>query len=247
MHINLKGKRALVTGASRGIGKAIAHALASAGADVVGTATTDKGASAINEALGGFSAACKAMVLDVSNKNSIDAFFNSCKDNSLTFDILVNNAGITRDNLAIRMSDEEWQQVINTNLSSVYYMIKGVLRPMTKERSGRIINISSVVATTGNPGQLNYVASKAGIEAMTKTLARELGSRNILVNSVAPGFIVTDMTESLSSDQKEAMSANIPLARMGQPEDVANAVVYLCSDQASYITGQTIHVNGGMA
>ena len=246
MQISLQGKKALVTGASRGIGKAIARALASAGAEVVGTATTEQGAAAVNQALGEFSA-CRGMVLDVSEKDSIAALFAACKDSSLTFDILVNNAGITRDNLMLRMSDDEWQQVINTNLSSVYHMIKGVLRSMTKARSGRIINISSVVATTGNPGQVNYVASKAGIEAMTKTLARELGSRNVLVNSVAPGFIATDMTESLSDEQKGAISANIPLARMGQAEDIANAVVYLCSEQASYITGQTLHVNGGMA
>lgn len=246
MIINLQGKVALVTGASRGIGKAIAYALAAAGAEVVGTATTEKGAAAISEALHEFSA-CRGMVLDVSDKSSIAALFAHCKENAVTFDILVNNAGITRDNLMLRMSDDEWQEVIDTNLSSVYYMIKGVLRSMTKARSGRIVNISSVVASVGNPGQVNYVASKAGIEAMTQTLARELGSRNVLVNSVAPGFIATDMSESLSNEQKEAISDNIPLGRMGKAEEIANAVVYLCSGQASYITGQTLHVNGGMA
>ena len=246
MQVTLNEKKALVTGASRGIGKAIAQALAASGAKVIGTATTEKGAEAISEYLQQQGASGSGMVLNVSSTDAIQHFFARCAEQQHTFDILVNNAGITRDNLLMRMSDDEWQDVIDTNLSSVYHMIKAVIRPMMKSRWGRIVNISSVVASSGNPGQVNYVASKGAIEAMTKTLSKELGSRNILVNSVAPGFIATDMTDKLTDEQKKAITTNIPLARMGQPEDIAASVLFLCSEQSAYITGQIIHVNGGM-
>lgn len=242
----LNDKIALVTGASRGIGKAIAMALASAGAQVVGTATTDKGAEAIGNYLKAAGHKGQGMVLDVSSQASIDGLMEKMTAGIGAPNILVNNAGITRDNLLMRMKEDEWQSILDTNLSSVYRMSKAVVRAMMKAKSGRIINIGSVVGSMGNAGQTNYAAAKAGLLGFTKSLARELGSRGITVNAVAPGFIDTDMTKALSEEQCNALLAAIPLGRLGVPDDIAQAVLFLASPHAAYITGETLHVNGGM-
>lgn len=240
--VNLEGKVALVTGASRGIGKAIALALAGQGATVIGTATSENGASAIADYLQGGS----GKVLDVSSSESIDALLKAIKEEYGDIDILVNNAGITRDNLLMRMKEDEWQSILDTNLTSIFRMSKAVLRPMMKKRSGRIINIGSVVGSSGNPGQVNYAAAKAGLIGFTKSMAREIASRGITVNVVSPGFIDTDMTKALTDDQKSAIMKDIPSERLGKPEEIAATVAFLASDGAAYITGETIHVNGGM-
>jgi len=239
----LTGKVALVTGASRGIGAAIARALADAGARVVGTATSGMGAEAISSSLGNCG---RGMVLDVSSDESVEAALADMQATEGAPLIVVNNAGITRDNLLMRMKPEEWNDVISTNLSGVYRVSKGCLRGMMKARYGRIVNIASVVGVMGNAGQANYAAAKAGIIGFSKSMAREVGSRDITVNVVAPGFIDTDMTRVLTEDQRTAMLGQIPLARLGEPEDIAAAVVFLASDAGRYITGETLHVNGGM-
>jgi 3-oxoacyl-[acyl-carrier protein] reductase len=235
---------ALVTGASRGIGKAIALELARQGAIVVGTATSENGAAAITEYLQAFGG--KGVVLNVTDAAACAAVVADTAASFGSLSILVNNAGITQDQLAMRMKDEEWDNVISTNLSAVGRLSRAVLRGMMKAKHGRIINITSVVASSGNPGQMNYAAAKAGVEGMTRALAREIGSRNITVNSVAPGFIDTDMTKSLGAEQHSALLGQIPLGRLGAPEDIAHAVAFLASPQAAYITGSTMHVNGGM-
>jgi 3-oxoacyl-[acyl-carrier protein] reductase len=240
------GELALVTGASRGIGRACALALGRAGAKVVGTATSQGGADAIGAYFAEAGIAGKGMVLDVGDAASIEAFLGAVDAEFGAPYVLVNNAGITRDNLLLRMKEEEWQAVIQTNLTSVFRLSKAVLRGMMKQRKGRIINIASVVGVIGNPGQANYCAAKAGIIGFTKSLAREVGSRNITANTVAPGFIDTDMTKALTDDQRNSMLAGVPLARLGQPEDIAAAVLFLASPGASYVTGETLHVNGGM-
>ncbi len=237
---------ALVTGASRGIGEAIALALGDAGATVIGTATSDAGAAAIGENLAARQIKGAGMQLNVADADSISACLQRISDEFGAPDILVNNAGITRDTLLMTMKDEQWEEIINTNLSSVYRMCKSVIRPMMKKRGGRIINISSVVGATGNPGQTNYAAAKAGLVGFGKSLAREIGSRGITVNTVAPGFIDTDMTRELAEDQRAALAGQIPLGRLGSVDEVAAAVVFLASPAAAYITGETIHVNGGM-
>lgn len=239
----LKDKIALVTGASRGIGKAVALALAEQGATVVGTATTEQGAQGITDELGAYGG--RGVVLNVTDDAACDSLLAELAKEGGPH-ILVNNAGITRDGLAMRMKDEEWLDVIQTNLNAVFRLCRGVMRPMMKAREGRIINLTSVIASVGNPGQANYAAAKAAVAGMSRSLASELGSRNITVNCVAPGFIDTDMTRSLSEETTDAMLSRIPLSRFGQPEDIANAVVFLASPQASYITGTTLHVNGGM-
>ncbi|MBK1780991.1 3-oxoacyl-ACP reductase FabG [Advenella sp. WQ 585] len=239
----LTGQVALVTGATRGLGKAIALELAKRGATVIGTATSEAGAQGINAELSGFGG--RGVVLDVTNAASCDALLAELAKEGAPH-ILVNNAGITRDGLAMRMKDEDWSAVMDTNLGSVFRMSRGVLKAMMKARSGRIINVTSVVGSSGNPGQANYAAAKAGVAGMSRALARELGSRNITVNCVAPGFIDTDMTRALGESQTTALLGQIPLGRLGQPEDVANAVAFLASPAAAYITGTTLHVNGGM-
>jgi 3-oxoacyl-[acyl-carrier protein] reductase len=247
MTLPLEGKTALVTGASRGIGRAIALELAQAGADVVvNYAGSERAAAEVVstiEALGRRSLAIQA---DVGNSEQAEEMVKQTLEAFGRLDILVNNAGITRDNLIMRMKEEEFDQVIHTNLKGVFNCIKAVTRPMMKQRSGRIVNISSVVGVLGNPGQANYVAAKAGVIGLTKSAARELASRNITVNAVAPGFIVTDMTDKLSDEAKDALLQQIPVARLGQPEDIARTVRFLVSEEAAYITGQTIHVDGGM-
>ena len=242
----LEGKTALVTGASRGIGQAIAIQLGKAGATVIGTATTEAGAEAIGVHLSDAGIAGRGMRLDVTDSDSVAGVIKAVATDFSAPSILVNNAGITRDNLLMRMKDEEWRAIIETNLTSVFRMSKAVLRGMMKQREGRIISISSVVGATGNPGQANYSAAKAGLIGFTKSLAREVGSRGITVNAVAPGFIDTDMTRALSDEQRGALLGNIPLGRLGSPEDIAHAVVFLASPQAAYMTGETLHVNGGM-
>jgi 3-oxoacyl-[acyl-carrier protein] reductase len=242
----LENEVALVTGASRGIGAAIAQALAEQGAVVVGTATTPAGAEAIGRRLADLGARGKGMVLDVADPASVDAVVKGVTDEFGTITILVNNAGITRDNLLMRMKDEEWQSILDTNLTSIYRLSKACLRGMTKARKGRIINIASVVGATGNAGQTNYAAAKAGMIGFTKSLAREVGSRGITVNAVAPGFIDTDMTRALNEEQRGALLASIPLGRLGAPVEIASVVAFLASPAAAYITGETIHVNGGM-
>nr|WP_232215287.1 3-oxoacyl-ACP reductase FabG [Methylovulum miyakonense] len=234
---------AVVTGASRGIGRAIAERLAADGFFVVGTATTDNGADAISAYLGGLG---KGVKLNVADAASIEGFIKTVNDEFGVPAVLVNNAGITRDNLLMRMKDEEWDDIINTNLTSVFRMCKAVLRGMMKEKYGRIINISSVVGATGNAGQANYAAAKAGMIGFGKSMAKEVGSRNITVNTVAPGFIDTDMTRELNDDIKTKLLAGIPLARLGNAEEIAHAVSFLASSGAGYITGETLHVNGGM-
>jgi 3-oxoacyl-[acyl-carrier protein] reductase len=236
----------LVTGASRGIGRAIALGLGRAGATVIGTATTDAGAAAISDALAAEGIAGRGVALNVNDAAAIEALIDAIVKEFGTLNVLVNNAGITQDQLAMRMKDDDWDSVIDTNLKAVFRLSRAVLRPMMKARSGRIINITSVVGSTGNPGQANYAAAKAGVAGMTRALAREIGSRNITVNCVAPGFIDTDMTRVLPQEQRAALNAQIPLGRLGAPDDIAHAVVFLASPQAGYITGTTLHVNGGM-
>jgi len=242
----LNGQIALVTGASRGIGRAIALALGRQGAHVFGTATSPESANAISSLLKEQGIEGQGIALDVNNVDSITATLSEVEKAKGAPTILVNNAGITRDNLLLRMSETEWDELLNTNLKSVYRMSKACLRAMTKARSGRIISISSVVGSTGNPGQANYAAAKAGLIGFTKALAREVGSRHITVNAVAPGFIDTDMPRALPEASKDALLKQIPLGRLGLPEEVAAAVAFLASPQAGYITGTTIHVNGGM-
>lgn len=244
--ISLQGEVALVSGASRGIGRSIAEMLGSAGATVVGTATSEKGAEAITAYLREAGIAGKGMVLNVADKASIDTVVKAVGDEFGGISILVNNAGITRDNLLMRMKDDEWDDIINTNLTSVYRMSKACLRGMTKAKKGRIISISSVVGASGNAGQTNYAAAKAGLVGFSKSLAREIGSRNVTVNVVAPGFIDTDMTRELSEDQRNNLLHGIPLGRLGQPAEIAGAVLFLASPLGAYVTGETIHVNGGM-
>jgi 3-oxoacyl-[acyl-carrier protein] reductase len=237
---------ALVSGASRGIGQAIALALGAQGATVVGTATSGEGAAAIQATLSDQGVNGMGLVLDVTDAVSIETALKTLQDAFGAPTILVNNAGITRDNLLMRMKDDEWNAVIDTNLSSIYRLSKACVRGMIKARHGRIINIGSVVAATGNPGQANYCAAKAGMIGFTKSLARELGSRAITVNAVAPGFIDTDMTRALPEEQRQALVKQVPAGRLGTPEDIAAAVLFLASPAASYITGETLHVNGGM-
>ena len=242
----LDGKIVLVTGATRGIGKAIALTLGGSGATVIGTATSDVGADNISKMLVDNEISGKGIVIDVRDNDQISSLGESIKKDFGSIDILVNNAGITRDNILLRMKEDEWEDIINTNLSSIYKMSKSVLRGMIKQRSGRIISITSVVGAMGNAGQSNYAASKAGIIGFTKSLAREVGVRGITVNAIAPGFIETDMTNSLSDDQNEALVSQIPMGRLGTADEIAQAVLFLSSDGGSYITGQTLHVNGGM-
>lgn len=239
----LAGQVALVTGASRGIGAAIADALAQQGARVIGTATSEAGAQAIS---GRFAEQGRGLTLDVSDADAVDAAIKNIGANEGPPTILVNNAGITRDNLLMRMKPEEWQAVIDTNLSGLFRLCKACLRGMMKARSGRIINITSVVGLTGNPGQANYAAAKAGILGFSKSLAREVGSRNITVNSIAPGFIDTDMTRALAQEQRDALLGQIPLGRLGESQDIAEAVLFLASHSGAYITGETLNINGGM-
>lgn len=244
--MKLAGQVALVTGASRGIGRAIALRLAADGATVVGTATTEAGAGGIAEALKLAGAAGAGKVIDVNHHEQIEPLLDAIKKEFGAVSILVNNAGITRDQLAMRMKDEDWSSVIQTNLDAVFRMSRAVLRDMMKAKAGRIINITSVVGHSGNPGQVNYAAAKAGVAGMSRALAREIGSRNITVNCVAPGFIETDMTSSLTDAQSAALLAQIPLGRLGAAGDVAGAVAFLAGPEAAYITGSTVHVNGGM-
>ncbi len=244
--MSLENEIALVTGASRGIGAAIADKLAQAGATVIGTATSEKGAEAISERMQSAGYKGKGMVLNVSDQASIDALMEAITSEYGAPGILVNNAGITRDNLLMRMKDEEWEAIINTNLTSVFRLSKAVLRGMMKARKGRVISISSVVGATGNAGQTNYAAAKAGIHGFTRSMAREVGSRGITVNAIAPGFIETDMTNELPEAQRKQLVDNIPLQHLGQPEDIANAVLFLAGESGRYITGETLHVNGGM-
>ncbi|MCH8500321.1 MAG: 3-oxoacyl-ACP reductase FabG [Aliidiomarina sp.] len=241
------GQVALVTGATRGIGRAIAEVLASGGATVIGTATSDSGAQTISEYLNAQGNTGRGLVLNVTTDGAIDELVSQVQAEFGKIDILVNNAGITRDNLLMRMKDDEWQSVLDTNLTAVYKMCKAVMRGMMKNRYGRIINIGSVVGTTGNPGQANYCAAKAGLIGFTKALAKEIASRGVTVNAVAPGFIDTDMTKALTDDQRARIFETIPAARLGKPEEIAAAVGFLASEQAGYITGETIHVNGGMS
>ncbi|HHQ69219.1 MAG TPA: 3-oxoacyl-ACP reductase FabG [Halothiobacillaceae bacterium] len=240
----IEGKVALVTGASRGIGAAIAAELSAAGAVVIGTATSEKGADAINERLAVSGGA--GLVLNVTDSEQVDATIKTINERFGPIEILVNNAGITRDSLLMRMKADDWNDVLDTNLTSVFRLTQKVLRGMAKARYGRIISIASVVGAMGNAGQTNYAAAKAGIEGFSRSLAREIGSRGVTVNVVAPGFIQTDMTDALADAQKEALLGNIPANRLGQPEEIAAVVRFLASDQAAYINGQTIHVNGGM-
>lgn len=246
MSESLKNKISLVTGASRGIGAAIAIELAKYGASVIGTATSEKGAEIIKKSFEINKVKGQAMVLDVNSNASIETLMDKINEELGAVDILINNAGITRDTLLMRMKEEDWDAVISTNLKSVYKLSQAVLRGMMKNRSGRIINISSVVGHMGNAGQTNYAAAKAGINGFTKSLAQEVGSRGITVNAIAPGFIDTDMTRALDDTQRESLLKHIPLAKLGQPQDIAQAVCFLASDAANYITGETIHVNGGM-
>jgi 3-oxoacyl-[acyl-carrier protein] reductase len=242
----LNDKIALVTGATRGIGRAIAHELGRQGATVIGTATSESGANGISAYLAEAGINGKGIVLDVTDTALTDAALAEIAKSFGVITILVNNAGITRDNLSMRMGDDEWDAVIDTNLKAVFRLSRGVMRGMMKARFGRIVNITSVVGYSGNPGQANYCAAKAGVAGMSRSLARELGSRNITVNCVAPGFIATDMTHALTEEQKAAMLASIPLARAGTPEDIAGTVGFLVSPAAAYVTGTTVHVNGGM-
>ena len=241
--MNLSGKIALVTGASRGIGRAIAEKLVACGATVIGTATTEKGAEAISQYLDKNG---KGFALNVTDEASIESVISTVKAEFGDIDILVNNAGITRDNLLMRMKDDEWQDILDTNLTSVFRLSKALMRTMMKKRYGRIITIGSVVGAMGNAGQSNYAAAKAGLIGFSKSLAREVASRGITVNVVAPGFIATDMTAALTDEQKALTVAQVPVGRLGEPAEIASAVAFLASDEASYITGETLHVNGGM-
>ena len=242
----LDGKLVLVTGATRGIGKAIALTLGAAGATVIGTATTGLGAENISKFFAENKISGKGIVLDVKDNDQISSLEENIKNDFGSVDILVNNAGITRDNILLRMKEDEWEDIISTNLSSIFKMSKIVLRGMIKKRCGRIISITSVVGVMGNAGQVNYGSAKAGIIGFTKSLAREVGVRGITVNAVAPGFIETDMTDSLPDDQKDELASQIPMGRLGSADEIAQAVLFLAGDGGSYITGQTIHVNGGM-
>lgn len=242
----LENQVALVTGASRGIGRAITLELAAQGATVVGTATSEAGAAAISEYLAAAGGKGRGAVLNVNDAAASEALIDELVKAHGSLGVLVNNAGITQDQLAMRMKDEDWSAVIETNMTAVFRLSRAVLRPMMKARGGRIINITSVVGSTGNPGQMNYAAAKAGVEGMSRALAREIGSRNVTVNCVAPGFIDTDMTKVLSEEQHAALKTQIPLGRLCQPEDIAHAVAFLAGPQAAYITGTTLHVNGGM-
>ncbi len=244
--MSLSEELVLVTGASRGIGKAIAHELGRRGATVVGTATRMAGAESVSESFSAQKIKGEGQVLDVTAPDSIKNLLDAISDKFGAVSVLINNAGITRDNLLMRMKEDDWDAVINTNLSSVYRLSKACLRGMMKKRHGRIINIGSVVGVTGNPGQANYTAAKAGVIAFSKSLAQEVGSRGITVNTVAPGFIDTDMTRALPDDQREALLGQIALGRLGNVEDIAHAVAFLASPEAAYITGETLHVNGGM-
>ena len=237
---------ALVTGASRGIGHAIAHGLGQAGAVVIGTATSEAGAEAIGTALAEAGIRGRGAVLDVADQDSVDGLVKDVAGNEGAITILVNNAGVTRDNLLMRMKPDDWDAILNTNLSSVYRTARACLRGMMKARRGRIINIGSVVGAMGNPGQANYCAAKAGIGGFTRSLAREVGSRSITVNTIAPGFIETDMTRALDDAQRDAMASQIPLGRLGAPEDIAAAVLFLASPAGAYVTGETLNVNGGL-
>ena len=242
----LTDKLVLVTGASRGIGQAIVLTLGAAGATVIGTATTKKGANAISKQFSEHKINGQGMILNVTDDNNIAELMKNINEKYGTVDILINNAGITRDNILIRMKQEEWDEIISTNLASVFKMSKAVLRGMIKQKAGRIVSITSVVGAMGNSGQTNYAAAKAGIMGFTKSLAREVGSRGITVNTVAPGFIQTDMTDSLSDEQKKALSSQIPMARLGTVDEIAQTVLFLAGEGGSYITAQTLHVNGGM-
>jgi len=242
----LKEKLVLVTGASRGIGRAIALTLGAAGATVIGTATSDEGAANISKIFNENNILGKGMKLNVTDNEQISTLLKNITEDYGSVDILINNAGITRDNILVRMKEDEWDDIINTNLSSVYKMSKAVLRGMIKKRSGRIISITSVVGSMGNAGQSNYAAAKAGIMGFTKSLAREVGIRGITVNAIAPGFIKTDMTDALPDAQKEALASQIPLARLGTVDEIAQSVLFLAGESGSYITAQTLHVNGGM-
>jgi 3-oxoacyl-[acyl-carrier protein] reductase len=239
------GQVALVTGATRGIGAAIAAELARQGVKVIGTATTDEGAAKITQALSAY-AGCRGVRLNVTDAAASDALMDALVKEHGALHILVNNAGITRDQLAMRMKDDDWDAVLDTNLKAVFRLCRAVMRPMMKQRYGRIVNVTSVVGASGNPGQANYAAAKAGVAGMTRALAQELGSRGITVNCVAPGFIATDMTAALGEDQHKALASQIPLGRLGEPADIAHAVVYLASPQAGYVSGVQLHVNGGM-
>jgi 3-oxoacyl-[acyl-carrier protein] reductase len=242
----LDGKLVLVTGATRGIGKAIALTLGAAGATVIGTATTETGADNVSKVFADSKISGKGMKLDVTDSEQVSNLVKNIGEDFGSVDILVNNAGITRDNILLRMKEDEWEDIISTNLSSIYKMSKSVLRGMIKKRSGRIISITSVVGAMGNAGQSNYGAAKAGIIGFTKSLAREVGVRGVTVNAIAPGFIETDMTDSLPDNQREALAGQIPLGRLGTANEVAEAVLFLAGESGSYITAQTIHVNGGM-
>ncbi|MEM5419527.1 MULTISPECIES: 3-oxoacyl-ACP reductase FabG [Paraburkholderia] len=246
MEKTLDNQAAIVTGATRGIGRAIALELARQGATVIGTATSEAGAQAISAAFEAAGLKGRGAVLDVNDAAAAEALIDATVKEFGGLAILVNNAGITQDNLAMRMKDDEWDSVIDTNLKSVFRLSRAVLRPMMKAKGGRIINITSVVGSSGNPGQANYAAAKAGVAGMTRALAREIGSRGITVNCVAPGFIDTDMTKDLPAEQQAALKQQIPLGRLGSPDDIAHAVAFLASPQAAYITGTTLHVNGGM-
>ena len=246
MNDTLNGQVAIVTGASRGIGEGIAAALARAGATVVGTSTSEAGAARITQALAEAGAKGAGRVLDVRDSAACAALVQQVQDEHGAVSILVNNAGVTRDNLLARMKDEEWDEIQATNLKAVFVLSRAVLRGMMKARAGRIVNIGSVVGSTGNPGQSNYAAAKAGLVGFSKSLAREVGSRNITVNCVAPGFIETDMTRALSEEQTRKLLENVPLGRLGKVDDIAQAVLFLCSPAAAYISGATLHVNGGM-
>jgi 3-oxoacyl-[acyl-carrier protein] reductase len=243
---DLSNKICLVTGATRGIGQAIASQLAAQGATVIGTATSQSGADSITQRLSDAGVKGQGMVLNVSESESIDSVLKAIADNYGAITVLVNNAGITRDNLVMRMKEDQWDDIMTTNLKSVFRLSKGVLRGMMKARSGRIINITSVVGVSGNAGQANYAAAKAGVIGFTKSLAQEIASRGITVNAIAPGFINTDMTKALNEEQVTKMTANIPASRLGEPADIAASVVFLASDESAYVTGTTMHVNGGM-
>jgi len=243
---DLSNKICLVTGATRGIGQAIAAQLGAQGATVIGTATSQSGADRISESLANANVAGEGLVLNVSEGESVDSTLKAINEKYGAIGVLVNNAGITRDNLTMRMKEDEWDDIMSTNLKSVYRLSKGVLRGMMKARSGRIINITSVVGVSGNAGQANYAAAKAGVIGFTKSLAQEIASRGVTVNAVAPGFINTDMTKALTEEQVSKMTANIPASRLGEPDDIAASVVFLASDESAYVTGTTLHVNGGM-